>query len=159
MQAFDALIIGMEQAGPSLAARLSKAGMRVAAIEREHFGGTCVNNGCTPTKAMVASAYAAHVARRATEYGVVMRDEPTVDMRQVKARREQIVQCSRTGLERWIEGLHGVTVYHGHARFVGARDVRVGTDVLTAPRIFVNVGGRPLVPNLPGVDTVPISRT
>ena len=152
---FDALIIGTGQAGPSLAARLSGAGMKVAVVEKDKFGGTCVNNGCTPTKAMVASAYAAHVARRAGEYGVVVDGKPRVDMKRVKARKDEIVRNSNTGLENWLGGLKGVRVYRGHARFTGRSQVRVGSETLTAEKIFLNVGGRPLIPKMPGIDTVP----
>ena len=155
MASFDALIIGMGQAGPSLAARLSAAGMKVAVVERDKFGGTCVNDGCTPTKAMVASAYAAHVARRSGDYGVIVDGTPRVDMKRVKARKDEIVLRSRSGLEQWMNDLKGTTVYRGHARFVGASEVRVGSENLRAEKIFVNVGGRPLVPNMPGLDTVP----
>jgi pyruvate/2-oxoglutarate dehydrogenase complex dihydrolipoamide dehydrogenase (E3) component len=152
---YDALVVGMGQAGPSLAARLSAAGMKVGVVERNNFGGTCVNDGCTPTKAMVASAYAAHMARRASEYGVVMDGMPSVDMRRVKARKDEIVLNSRNGLENWIDGLKGTTVYRGHARFVGRNELRVGAETLKAERIFLNVGGRPLVPGMPGLQTVP----
>ena len=111
---FDALIIGMGQAGPFLAARLSGAGMKVAVVEKHKFGGTCVNNGCTPTKAMVASAYAAHVARRAREYGVLVEGAPQVDMKRVKARKDEIVRNVSEGEEKWMEGLKGAKVYRGH---------------------------------------------
>ncbi len=152
---FDALIIGMGQAGPSLAARLSGAGMKVAVVEQDKFGGTCVNNGCTPTKAMVASAYAAHLARRAGEYGVITQGTPRVDMKRVKARKDAIVQMSREGLESWMTGLKGATVYRGHARFLGPAEVQVGAEKLRAEKIFLNVGGRPLVPGMPGLEAVP----
>jgi pyruvate/2-oxoglutarate dehydrogenase complex dihydrolipoamide dehydrogenase (E3) component len=152
---FDALIIGTGQAGPSLAARLSGAGMKVAVVEKDKFGGTCVNNGCTPTKAMVASAYAAHVARRARDYGVRVEGEPQVDMKRVKARKDQIVQNTTNGIEKWMEGLKGAKVYRGHARFIGKNTIQVASDQLAADKIFINVGGRPLVPKMPGLDTVP----
>jgi pyruvate/2-oxoglutarate dehydrogenase complex dihydrolipoamide dehydrogenase (E3) component len=152
---FDALIIGTGQAGPSLAARLSGAGMKVAVVERDKFGGTCVNDGCTPTKAMVASAYAAHMARRSAEYGVVVDGMPRVDMKRVKVRKDEIVQNSRNGVEKWMDGLKGATVYRGHARFVGRDEVRVGSENLRAERIFLNVGGRPLIPSWPALETVP----
>jgi pyruvate/2-oxoglutarate dehydrogenase complex dihydrolipoamide dehydrogenase (E3) component len=155
VSSFDALIIGMGQAGPSLAGRLAGAGMKVAVVERNKFGGTCVNDGCTPTKAMVASAYAAHMARRSGDYGVIVDGTPRVDMKRVKARKDEIVRGSRTGLEGWISGLPGVTVYRGHARFVGRNEVRVASENLRAEKIFLNVGGRPFVPNMPGIDTVP----
>jgi pyruvate/2-oxoglutarate dehydrogenase complex dihydrolipoamide dehydrogenase (E3) component len=152
---FDALVIGTGQAGPALAARLAHAGMKVAVIERDKFGGTCVNDGCTPTKAMVASAYAAHLARRAGDYGVLVDGVPRVDMKRVKARKDEIVRRSTQGVEKWMEGLAGAKVYRGHARFVSATEIEVNSEKLTADRIFLNVGGRPLVPGMPGLDTVP----
>lgn len=152
---FDALIIGTGQAGPALAARLSRAGMKVAVVERDKFGGTCVNNGCTPTKAMVASAYAARLARRASDYGVMLDASPRVDMKRVKARKDQIVRKSSEGVEKWMRGLKDAKVYKGHARFLDAARVEVGSEVLSADRIFVNVGGRPTLPAMPGIDTVP----
>jgi pyruvate/2-oxoglutarate dehydrogenase complex dihydrolipoamide dehydrogenase (E3) component len=145
----------MGQAGPAMAARLARAGMKVAVVERDKFGGTCVNDGCTPTKAMVASAYAAHLARRSGDYGVMVDGTPRVDMKRVKARKDQIVQSSRNGLEQWLNGLAGATVYRGHARFTGRNEMLVGSERLSAEKIFLNVGGRPLVPDLPGLDSVP----
>ncbi|HVY80144.1 MAG TPA: FAD-containing oxidoreductase [Steroidobacteraceae bacterium] len=156
MATFDALIIGTGQAGPTLAWRLAKSGMTVAVVERGYFGGTCVNNGCTPTKAMVASAYAAHIAHRAADYGVVLSEAPRVEMKRVKARKDQIVRNSRDNLERWLEGTKGVTVYRGHARFTGKDTVRVNDEEITAERIFINVGGRPRLAGVEGVDTVPV---
>ena len=155
MNAYDAIVIGAGQSGPPLAARLAAAGMRVAMIERGQFGGTCVNTGCTPTKAMVASARAAWVARRASDYGVEVTGPVSVDMTRVKARKDAIVGRSRRSVEDWMRSLPNATVLRGHARFVDGRTVRVGNDVLTAPRIFIDVGGRPLVPKMPGVDRVP----
>ena len=152
---FDALIIGTGQAGPSLAARLSGSGMKVAIIERELFGGTCVNNGCTPTKTMVASAYAAQIARRAAEYGVVSGGQPRVDMRRVKARKDEIVGNARDGLESWLTGLENGRVIRGHARFVGPDAVEVNGERLTAGKIFLNVGGRPRIPPFSGIDDTP----
>jgi pyruvate/2-oxoglutarate dehydrogenase complex dihydrolipoamide dehydrogenase (E3) component len=152
---FDALVVGTGQAGPALAARLAGAGMKVAVVEKDKLGGTCVNNGCTPTKAMVASAYAAHLARRAAEYGVVLQEGLRVDMQRVKARKDQIVRKSVSGLESWLNGLKGATLYRGHARFVGRDEVQVGAERLKAPKIFLDVGGRPLVPRMPGLDSVP----
>jgi pyruvate/2-oxoglutarate dehydrogenase complex dihydrolipoamide dehydrogenase (E3) component len=151
---FDAVVIGMGQAGPSLAARLCAQGMKVAIAERGPFGGTCVNNGCTPTKAMVASAYAAHLAKRAAEYGVILDDSPAVSMKRIKARTGEIVRNARDGVENWMGGLRSATIYRGHARFSGPRSVEVNGEVLTADRIFVDVGGRPLIPKMPGLDTV-----
>ena len=154
-QRFDAIIIGTGQAGPPLAARLSAAGMKVAIIERGRFGGTCVNTGCIPTKTLVASAYAAHMARRAADYGVVINGAITVDMQRVKARKDEVSGRSNHGVETWVRGLEHGTVFQGHARFESARTVRVGDDVLEAERIFINVGGRALIPSMPGLDQVP----
>jgi pyruvate/2-oxoglutarate dehydrogenase complex dihydrolipoamide dehydrogenase (E3) component len=155
MPHFDAMIIGMGQAGPSLAARLSGAGMRVAIVERSKFGGTCVNDGCTPTKTLIASAYVAHLASRSAEFGVMLDGKARIDMRRVKARKDEVVARSRSGLETWLGGLPGIAIYRGQASFVGPTQVRVGTETITAERIYLNVGGRPSVPDLPGLDTVP----
>ena len=152
---FDALIIGTGQAGPALAARLAKEGQRVAVVERDKFGGTCVNNGCTPTKALVASAYAARMARRAADYGVAIEGSVGIDMKRVKARKDQIVRKGAEGVERWMRGLANGAVYIGHARFLDEARVQVGTEILTADRIFLDVGGRPAKPNMPGIDEVP----
>jgi pyruvate/2-oxoglutarate dehydrogenase complex dihydrolipoamide dehydrogenase (E3) component len=152
---FDALIIGTGQAGPALAARLAGAGMKVAIVERDKFGGTCVNNGCTPTKAMVASAYAARTARRGADYGVMLDEPPRIDMGRVKARKDQIVRKGSEGVEKWMRGLKGTQVYTGHARFLDESRVEVGSETLTAERIYLNVGGRPSVPKMPGIDEVP----
>lgn len=152
---FDAVVIGMGQAGPSLAARLATHGMKVAVVERDKFGGTCVNNGCTPTKAMVASAYAVHIARRASEYGIVLAGTPSVNMEHVKARKDRIVGASREGLENWMQGLKNATIYRGHARFSGAQAVEVNGQEISADKIFINVGGRPLIPEMPGLGSVP----
>jgi pyruvate/2-oxoglutarate dehydrogenase complex dihydrolipoamide dehydrogenase (E3) component len=152
---FDAIIIGTGQAGPALAARLSEAGMKVAVIERKRFGGTCVNTGCIPTKTLVASAYAAQLARRAAEYGVAIGGTINVDMKQVKARKDEISGRSNQGVENWMRGLANGTVYQGHARFESPRTVRVDDELLEADKIFINVGGRALVPPMPGVDEVP----
>jgi len=152
--AYDAIVIGTGQAGPSLAARLAKAGMKVAIVERKLFGGTCVNTGCIPTKTMVASAYAAHMVRRAAEFGVDAGGACRVDMRQVKARKDAISGKSRTGLEASLKSMDNCTVYEGHARFESPQEVSVGPHRLTAPRIFINVGGRAVVPQMPGLDQV-----
>jgi len=151
---YDAIVIGTGQAGPPLTARLSNAGMRVAIIERKSFGGTCVNTGCIPTKTLVASAYAAHLARRATEYGVTIGGQIQVDMNRVKARKDEIAGRSMEGVENWMRGLNDVTVYQGHARFNGPRTVRVNNELLEANKIFINVGGRALVPKMPGLEQV-----
>ena len=155
MRRFDAIIIGAGQAGPSLAGRLTGAGMTVAFVERKLFGGTCVNTGCTPTKTLVASAYAAHLARRAADFGVLLEGAVRVDMQRVKARADAVVAASRSGVERSLRGMAGCTVVEGHARFEGPDSVRVGEELLTAPRVFVNVGGRAFVPDMPGVKEVP----
>ncbi|HYA96432.1 MAG TPA: FAD-containing oxidoreductase [Terriglobales bacterium] len=154
-ETFDAIIIGTGQAGPFLAVRLAQVGRKVAVIERKFFGGTCVNTGCIPTKTMLASAYAAHMARRAGEYGVKVDGPITVDMKQVKARKDLISGKSRTGVEGWLRGTKNVTVYEGQARFESAREVSVGGERLRASQIFINVGGRAAVPDMPGVDQVP----
>jgi pyruvate/2-oxoglutarate dehydrogenase complex dihydrolipoamide dehydrogenase (E3) component len=151
---YDAIIIGTGQAGPALAGRLAGAGMKVAVIERKRFGGTCVNNGCIPTKTLIASARAAHVARRAGEYGVMIDGSITVDMKKVKARKDAVVRRSNEGLEQWLRGTENVTIYQGHGRFEDAHQVRVGDELLEADRIFINVGGRAATPALPGHDQV-----
>jgi pyruvate/2-oxoglutarate dehydrogenase complex dihydrolipoamide dehydrogenase (E3) component len=147
---FDAIVIGTGQAGPSLAVRLAGAGMKVAIVERKLFGGTCVNTGCIPTKAMVASAYAAHLARRAADFGVET-GPVAVDMKRVAARKEAISAKSRTGVEGMLRGTANVTVYQGGARFESAREMSVGGVRLAADRIFINVGGRATVPDMPGL--------
>jgi pyruvate/2-oxoglutarate dehydrogenase complex dihydrolipoamide dehydrogenase (E3) component len=152
---FDAIIIGAGQAGPPLAARLTEAGMRTALVERKWFGGTCVNTGCVPTKTLVASARAAHMAGRAGEYGISVAGPVRADMARVKARKDDIVQRSRNGLEQWLTTMERLTVHRGHARFEGPRDVRVGDAVLSAEKIFINVGARAAVPAMPGLDQVP----
>ncbi|WP_054311706.1 FAD-containing oxidoreductase [Mesorhizobium sp. 1M-11] len=151
---FDAIVIGCGQAGPSLAGRLSAAGMTVALIERKLVGGTCVNTGCMPTKAMVASAYAAHLARHAADYGVTLSGPVGVDMKVIKARKDKVSNDARKGLEDWIASMPGCTLFRGHARFEDEHTVRVGEELLTADRIFLNVGGRASVPNLPGIHDI-----
>jgi pyruvate/2-oxoglutarate dehydrogenase complex dihydrolipoamide dehydrogenase (E3) component len=151
---FDAIVIGTGQAGPSLAGRLAQAGRKVAIIERKLFGGTCVNTGCTPTKTMVASAYAAQMARRAASYGVKVDGPVSVDIKAVMARKNAVVAKSRNGVEGWLRGMENCTVFTGHARFESAHEVRVGDDLLAADEIFLNVGGRAVIPSLPGVDKI-----
>ena len=150
---FDAIVIGAGQAGPSLAGRLTAAGMKVAVIERKLVGGTCVKTGCIPTKTLVASAYAAHLARRGAEYGV-MTGDVAVDMKAVKARKDLVSGNSRRNNETWLASMPGCTLYRGHAQFESANTVRVGDDLLTADRIFINVGGRAARPDMPGLDSV-----
>jgi pyruvate/2-oxoglutarate dehydrogenase complex dihydrolipoamide dehydrogenase (E3) component len=151
---FDAIIIGAGQAGPSLAGRLTDAGMTVALVERKFFGGTCVNTGCMPTKTLVASAYAAHLARRSADFGVLLDGSVHVDMARVKARADAIVGNARAGVEGRLRGMAGCTVVEGHAHFEGRDTIRVGEKRLTAPRIFINVGGRAVVPDMPGIGEV-----
>jgi pyruvate/2-oxoglutarate dehydrogenase complex dihydrolipoamide dehydrogenase (E3) component len=155
-RSFDAIIIGAGQAGPFLAVRLGEAGMKVAIVERKLFGGTCVNTGCTPTKTLVASAHAAHLARRAAEFGIELGGAVGVDMKRIKARRDAIVRDRRDGVEQWVRNQPNCTVYNGHARFESARQIRVGDDLLTADKVFINVGGRANIPALSGVDRAPI---
>ena len=148
---YDAVIIGAGQAGPPLAGRLTAAGMSVALIERKLFGGTCVNTGCIPTKTLVASAYAAHLARRAADYGVST-EAVAVDMKTVKARKDMISMRARESVESWLEGMERCTIYRGHARFASPHEIEVGAGWLTAKHIFINVGGRARIPDLPGID-------
>jgi len=154
MNTFDAIIIGAGQAGPFLAGRLSAAGMTVALVERHLFGGTCVNTGCMPTKTLVASAYAAHLARRGADFGVLFDGPVRVDMPRVKARADTVSGNARASVEKRLRGLAGCTVLQGHARFEAHDRVRVGDQELTASRIFINVGGRALVPPMPGIAEV-----
>jgi len=154
MKHFDAIIIGTGQAGPSLAARFAAARKTVAIIERNKFGGTCVNTGCIPTKTLVASAYAIHVARRGADYGFSDGDV-RVDMKRVKARKDAASARSSEGVEEWLRGTKNCTVIQGHARFQSAKTVVVNDEVLEADRIYINVGGRASVPDMPGVHDVP----
>src|SRR5271165_3384087 len=151
----DAIVIGTGQSGPALARRLVAAGQKVAVIERKLFGGTCVNTGCTPTKTLVASAYAAFLARRAADYGVTIGGPVGVDMKAVKARKDAVVAPSRRGVERSLKTLEGCTVYEGHARFVGEKKVAVNGIELEAERIFINVGARASIPPIAGLEHLP----
>lgn len=146
METFDAIIIGTGQAGPSLAARCAAEGLKTAIIERKRFGGTCVNNGCTPTKALVASARSAFMARRSADFGVNINGKITVDMKAVKARKDKIVNQSTTGVENWLKNTEHLTVIEGHARFETSKAIKVGERLLKADKIFINVGGRAFVP-------------
>jgi pyruvate/2-oxoglutarate dehydrogenase complex dihydrolipoamide dehydrogenase (E3) component len=152
---FDAIIIGTGQAGPSLAARFAGAGSSVAIIERHKFGGTCVNTGCIPTKTLIASADAAHTARRGAEFGFAVNGEVRVDMKRVKARKDEISGRSNKGVEEWLRGLKNCSVIQGHARFASPATVVVNDEVLEAEKIFINVGGRATVPEFPGINEVP----
>ncbi|MGE5616762.1 MAG: FAD-containing oxidoreductase [Bacillota bacterium] len=151
---FDAIVIGTGQAAPALCARLDREGLRTALVERRHLGGTCVNVGCIPTKTLVASARAMHTARRGAEYGFEP-GEVRVDMKRVKARKDQVVGDSSNGLAQWIGGMKNVTLIRGHARFAGPRSVVVDGRTLAAERIFINVGGRAAVPEMPGIRAIP----
>ncbi|MDT5336379.1 MAG: hypothetical protein QOD90_1884 [Mycobacterium sp.] len=150
---YDAIIVGAGQAGPPLAGRLTAAGQSVAVIERKLVGGTCVNYGCIPTKTLVASAHTAHTARRGADYGIATGDV-TVDMARVKARKDKVMLDDRHGVESWLEGMDGCTLIRGHARFEGPRTIRVDDQVLEADRVFLNVGGRATVPDIPGLSDV-----
>jgi len=155
MRNYDAIIIGTGQSGPALARRLVAAGWKVAIIERKLFGGTCVNTGCTPTKTLVASAYVAHVARRAGDYGVRIEGSVNVDMKGIKTRKDAVVAVFRNGVERSLKTLQGCTVYQGHGRFVAEKKVAVNDSELAADQIFINVGARAAIPPIPGLDQVP----
>jgi len=150
---FDAIIVGAGQAGPSLAGRLTAAGMTVALVERKLIGGTCVNTGCMPTKTLVASAYAAHLARRGADFGVET-GPVSVDMKKVRARADTVSTNARTNNEKWLRGMERLTLIMGHARFTGPDTLEVDGERISAPRIFLNVGGRANVPDFPGVNDV-----
>lgn len=156
---FDALVVGTGQAGPPLAARLALSGLRTAVVERARFGGTCVNYGCIPTKALVACARAAHVARRAADYGVLLEGDVRMDMEAVRRRTADLVDDSSSGVESWLRGTDGLEVIEGHARFTGPHTVEIdsgdGRRTVRAEKIFVNVGARPRIPDLDGLDDVP----
>ena len=151
---FDAIVIGTGQAGPSLAARFAAAGRKVAIIERKRFGGTCVNNGCIPTKTLVACAYAAHLAGRGADFGVVIDAPVKVDMKRVKARKDDVAVRASKNVEKWLRGIPNLAVFEGHGRFESPNTVRVGDDLLEAGQFFINVGARASVPPMPGLDQV-----
>ena len=148
---YDAIVIGTGQAGPALAVRLAKAGRKTAIIERKLFGGTCVNVGCVPTKTLVASARAAYLARRAADFGVMIEGSVRVDMARVKARKDAVVKQSNEGVTAWLKGTPNLTVFEGHGRFESAHAVRVNDALLEAGEIFLNVGARASVPDIPGL--------
>lgn len=152
-QSFDAIVIGAGQAGPPLAGRLTAAGQTVAVIERKLVGGTCVNYGCIPTKTLVASAHAAHLARRGADFGVGT-GEIDIDMAKVKARKDEVMLADRHGVEDWLQGMDGATLIRGHARFVDPHTVDVDGQLLRADRFFLNVGGRAVIPEFPGLDGI-----
>jgi pyruvate/2-oxoglutarate dehydrogenase complex dihydrolipoamide dehydrogenase (E3) component len=151
---YDAIVIGTGQSGPALAVRLANAGRKTAIVERKLFGGTCVNVGCIPTKTLIASARAAHVARNGADYGVAIDGRITLDMVRVKARKDAVVLQSNEGVTKWLRNTPNLTVLEGHARLEGPRSVRVNGTLLEAAQIFLNVGGRASVPDLPGIAEV-----
>jgi pyruvate/2-oxoglutarate dehydrogenase complex dihydrolipoamide dehydrogenase (E3) component len=150
---FDAIIVGAGQAGPAMAGRLTGNGQTVAVVERKLVGGTCVNTGCIPTKTLVASAYAAHIAARGGDYGVGT-GSVAVDMGKVKARKDGVMLNDRAGVESWLEGMNGCTLIRGHARFEDPNTLRVNGDLIAADRIFLNVGARAIAPDMPGLADV-----
>ncbi len=150
---FDAIVIGTGQSGPSLAARMAQEGWKVAVIEKGKFGGTCVNNGCTPTKTMVASARVARMVQRAAEYGIIVPEGVSIDLNKVQDRKDEIVNAATTGVEEWMKGTENITVFEGHGRFISDHTVEVNGEHLSAEKIFINVGGRPRVPA--GYEQVP----
>lgn len=154
MRTFDAIIVGAGQSGPFLAARMAEKGMKVALVERKYLGGTCVNAGCMPTKTLVACARAAHVARNAGAYGVTIPGDIGIDMAIVRKRAETVTMEARNGLISWFAGMDGVTVIYGHARFESERTINVNGELLTAQRIYLNVGARPAIPDMPGIDDI-----
>ncbi len=151
---FDAIIIGTGQAGPPLAARFTSAGKTVVILERGKFGGTCVNTGCTPTKTLVASAYAIHTARRGAEYGFSTGDVQ-VDIKRVKARKDEAAERSSKGVEKWLRGMANCTVIQGQARFQSSNTVAVNDEILQADKIYINVGARASIPDMPGIHDTP----
>jgi pyruvate/2-oxoglutarate dehydrogenase complex dihydrolipoamide dehydrogenase (E3) component len=155
MTKFDSIIIGTGQAGPALADRLTKAGMTVAIAERGRFGGTCVNTGCIPTKTLIASAHAIHMAKRGAEFGFEAIGPVRVDMKRVKARKDEVSGKSRASVEAWLAGMPNCTIFRGHARFAGSHAVDVLGEMLESERIFINVGGRAAIPDMPGLGEVP----
>ncbi|WED43542.1 FAD-containing oxidoreductase [Legionella cardiaca] len=151
---FDAIIVGAGQAGPSLAVRLANSGLKVAIIERDKFGGTCVNTGCIPTKTLVASAEIAYHAQRASDFGIEISGSIKTDMKKVKARKDAIVNKASHGVEQWLKGTPNVTVYHGHAFFEGNHTLLVNDERLIGEKIFINVGARAFIPPMDGLDQI-----
>ena len=150
---FDAIVIGAGQAGPPLAERLTQEGLHTAIIERNLFGGTCVNVGCIPTKTLVGSARVAQLARRAADFGVSA-GPVEVDMQRVKARMDEVRGASNQGVSNWLKAMDRLEIIQGHARFTGRRSVRVNGEVLEADRVFIDVGARARVPDIPGLDQI-----
>ncbi len=154
MNKFDAIVIGAGQAGPPLAGKLTESGLKTAIIERQDFGGTCVNVGCIPTKTLVGSARVAQFARRSAEFGVNT-GPVEIDMQQVKARMNKVRGDSNRGVTAWLEGMDNLEVVRGHARFVGPKQIDVNGRILEADKIFIDVGARARVPDIPGIRDVP----
>lgn len=154
IQNYDAIVIGTGQSGPALAQRLTREGLKTAICERKLFGGTCVNVGCIPTKTLVASARAAYMARRSADFGVMVDGNVEVDMRAVKARKDAVVNQSNNGVTTWLGDMDNLAIYEGHARLTGARTVMVNDSLLEADKIFLNVGGRAFIPDMPGINDV-----
>ncbi len=154
MKGFEAIIIGSGQAGNPLAHNLADSGWKVALIEREHMGGSCINYGCTPTKTMLASAQMAHYARRAPQFGV-QTGEVRVNLAEVVARKDKIVREWRAGQEHHATSRPNITLYRGAARFTGPHTVAVNDEELTAPHIFINTGTSPLILPIEGIESVP----
>lgn len=154
---YDAIIIGAGQAGPSLAVFFAKQGQKVAIAEGGTMGGSCVNYGCTPTKTLRASARVAHQARRAAEYGV-QTGEVSIDFAKVMARKDAVVSKSRDGLTGWLESIENLDIYRDYAQFAstenGLYQVQVGDTLIEAERVYLNVGTRPMIPPIEGLDSV-----
>lgn len=151
---FDAMVIGAGQAGPALALRLAKTGMKVAIAEQKNFGGTCVNTGCIPTKTLIASAHVAHMVNKAAEFGIIIPGTPQVDMKKVKTRKDEFVQKYATGVEKMLRNAENCTVYHEQAQFENTHTIRVGQELLEAKQIFINVGARAKIPAIPGLEKI-----
>ncbi|HMQ53689.1 MAG TPA: mercuric reductase [Anaerolineae bacterium] len=159
LEKYDAIIIGAGQAGGPFSTTLAQAGWKTALIEKEHVGGTCVNEGCTPTKTMVASGRVAYLARRASDYGVHT-GPVSVDMAQVRRRKQAVVDQFRNSSQGYIEQTDGVDLLFGEARFTGPKTVEVQLNDgnarrLTADKIFINTGGRPVNPPIEGLEEIP----
>lgn len=154
MKQYDAIVIGAGQAGPSLAAKLVAEKQNTAIIERKLFGGTCVNTGCIPTKTLVASARVAHMARRGDEYGVAISGDINIDMKKVKARKDAVVEQSNKGVTDWMKNMEGLDVYEGHGKFEDSNVISVNGELLQADKIFINVGARARIPDMPGLNEI-----
>jgi pyruvate/2-oxoglutarate dehydrogenase complex dihydrolipoamide dehydrogenase (E3) component len=151
---YDAIVIGSGQGGNPLAHALADRAWRVALVERKHLGGTCINEGCTPTKTMIASAQVAHYARNASRWGV-RSGRVAVDLAKVVARKDAIVQQFRAGQQQRVDARPTLRLYRGHARFVDRHAIQVGDEVLEGERLFIDTGTRPHIPPIPGLDQVP----